>query len=207
MRVDELELQRANVTIVYDKLPVNDISLDLFKTIWPDDPHPAITSMPDMMVIMYPARALTISAQNRRLIIDWLLGQTFVPEELAHATQIAAGAVKQGRMIAFGLNYNFRVTLNLKEGQTSVAYLIAKYLRDTDALAKKGGGKLIGVGLDLTFERDLGRLQIGLRPVDPTTITADTNLHFRADSIPPATELATLLAKGRQEVETRIKQL
>lgn len=207
MRVDELELLQANVTIVYETLSINDIVLDPLRAIWPDEPPQMLTEVHDLLVVVYPARALTIQAGEKRLRILCLQGRAFNPEDLAHATYVAAKAVKQERVIAFGLNYLTEIKLALREGQTSTGYLISRYLRDIATLAKRGGGRLVGTGLLFAFQREKGRFQIHLSPTGPTTVRADTNLHFDMKDIPPAAELATLLADGLQEVTARIEKL
>jgi hypothetical protein len=207
VEIDELQLQQANVTIAYDTLSTNDIALDQLKAVWPDEPPQVLALTPQMLTAAYPPRNLRIEARERRLRIFCVQGQTWNPEDMAYATHAAVKAVKQGKIVAFGLNYLIGIKLALKEGRNSVQYLTSRYVSNTATLTRRGGGRLVGIGLQFVFKRKKGQFGINLNPVGPETLIADTNLHFERRDIPPVAELVSLLIEGREEVEARIGKL
>lgn len=207
MEVDELQLQQANITIAYDTLSTNDIALDQLKAVWPDEPPQVLALTPEILIAAYPSRTLMIRVMERRLRIDCMQGQAWNPEDIAYATHAATEAVKRGKIVAFGLNYLISIKLALKEGRNSVQYLTSRYLHNTATLARKGGGRFVGVGLQFAFKREKGWFQINLKPAGPITLIADTNLHFEREDLPPVAELVSLLTEGREEVEARIGKL
>jgi len=176
MPIENLQLKRTNITIVYREFNFGLVSLDKLTRIFPGEPQPIVTSFPaEVLVSRYPNGVL-FQLLDRRLRLDDHspnLSRSPLPTILGPVVT-AAG---QTDLVAYG--YNYDVVFGLTGVDNSGAFLVDTFLKSPSGIEGKLNGTLGRIKLELIYDVEDSRYSLRLEPPNSDNVLrAHLNVHY-----------------------------
>ncbi len=175
MPIENIQLQRTNITIVYRELDFGLVSLDKLTGIFPREPQPIVTSFPDVLVIQYPNGVL-LQLLDRRLRLDDR-SSDLSRSPLSAILGPIVTAAGQTDLVAYG--YNYDVVFGLTGVDDSGAFLVDTFLKNPSGIEGKLNGALGRIKLELVYDVEDSRYSLRLEsPNSDNVLRAHLNVHY-----------------------------
>lgn len=195
----DLTLQRASIVIVYDAIDRGRISRDRLREMIPEGDAQFI-DMPGgpLIIAVEPIQDTNCIFDARRIYLNE--GGQVEPGSghLARMATVASSAVQGGTMVAYGLNFAVRASV---EGTDSVGHLLRdKLLKSLGELEATVGGAVSWFAPKIKYVVGDVEFQLGMDPSEdePTLLRAHLNVHHAVQSLPTQDELSRELGEQFQ---------
>lgn len=191
MALRELRLEQASVVIAYDAIDHRQVSRDRLKDMIPEGDAQFIDTPGGPLIVVFEAVPGTNCIINaRRIHVNQ--GGPVEPGDgkLAQMATVANEAVQGGGMVAYGLN--FAVKASVESIDNVGHFLRDKFLKSLEELEVTIGGSLAWLSPKFKYVVEGVEFQLGIDPVEgePTLVRAHLNVHHAVQSLPTQDELS-----------------
>lgn len=189
----EIETKQINITTVYPEdilyvaqTKVSEIRNKIIE-LWDD--APIITQFPEVIAIIAPKKQISITIQNRVIVIS---DQNIIPfesrdiENLLRLVKYILGLIP-GKFTAYGYNFNYIFPIN--DSNQALFSEKINNIMNFETLSIDSAN-VLGCGLNFAYEENNTRYQIVASPQfaedlkNPVSFISQFNVHFFKDELP-----------------------
>lgn len=208
MNIERIEVQRTNITVVFDRLELSAISRDGLRELLPGEAPPIVTDVPDELIsLVYPTLQIMGIFRNRRIAFDDT-GQREIDRSLLPSLTLSAAHLIRGpRVVAFGFNYV--ITAVVKNVDDFGMFLVDRLLKGRNRIEARLEGTLRGLSLRLNYEREGVRYTLRVEPTDigAAVLRSHFNAHFAQDKLPRLKELNRMFSSELERMAEALGNL
>lgn len=168
----------SNITVVLDRLDIATVSRDKIRAALA---QVVLMDTPDLVIVMAPA-GIVIQIAERRIIVADQTQSEPGKVDIWTPTLAAVSAVTDSKVVAYGFNYDFGVTL---EGVNESDVHLTKLLLPTaEALRQALGAETLTASPRMIYHRGPTQYDIRLEPAGGPKLRAHLNVHFADKPLP-----------------------
>lgn len=208
MNIERIEVQRTNITVVFDRLELPEISRDALRQLLPGEPPPVLTDVPNELIsLVYPTLQTIGTFGNRRISFDDTAQREIERSLLPGLTLSAARLIRGPRVVAFGFNYI--ATAMVKNIDDVGMFFVDRLLKSRKRIETRLEGTLRGLSLRLNYEREGVRYTLRVEPMDigVAVLRSRFNAHFAQSELPSLKVLTKMFSLELERMVEALEKL
>lgn len=208
LNIEGIEVQRTNITVVFNRLELPEISRDALRELLPAETSPILTDVPDELIsLVYPTLQIIGTFANRRISFDDS-GQRQIDNSLLPALTLSAVRLVRGpRVMGFGFNY--MIVAKIKNVDDVGMFFVRRLLKGRNRIERGLDGTLRGLSLRLNYERQGVRYTLRVEPIEvgAAVLRSSFNAHFARDELPTLKVLSRMFSSELGTMSEALKRL
>ncbi|AQS57999.1 hypothetical protein [Desulforamulus ferrireducens] len=184
MKVKSLDIQRINITLVFEELDRDFISRDFIRNILTN--KPIIHELPDVLLIVYPDIHAQAVIEGKRISLNIQYKNEIASNIYQTLSILACGfkdAVTKGNLIAYGYNYDGIGEIEEDMGSVSLMFK-EKFLKEQKQLEDYFGGEIFLMSPKFSLRNRECEIHVEFQPISESSFSYHLNVHFNTTQLP-----------------------